>query len=55
MYFKLVFSNPYEISPLTDQDYLVFYIREEGYPLFSSVNNRKLLPENVLLKKKVPK
>jgi hypothetical protein len=55
MEFKLTFPNPYEISPLSDQDKFIFYIKEEGYPIFRSRDGKDLLPSNVLMIKKIPK
>ena len=42
MGFKLTFSIPFEISPLIEQDTIHFFIKDEGYPLFTS-KNRKIL------------
>lgn len=55
MGFKLAFSIPFEISPLIEQDTIHFFIKDEGYPLFTSKNRRILDPSYRFLKKKVPK
>lgn len=55
MEFKLKFNEPLEISPLTSQDQMYFFIKDEGYPLFTSKNLKILDPSIRLLKSKVPK
>jgi hypothetical protein len=54
MDFNLTFESPLEVSPLIEQDQLIFFVRDEGYPLFKSKNGRYLAPESRLLTKKVP-
>ena len=55
MSFKFNFTIPFEISPLTVQDTMHFFIKDEGIPLFTSKNKKILDPSKRFLKKKVPK